>query len=203
MKIFIYTFIFLVIATVCVVGFRGQRSTKPPVEVFNDMDRQYKVKAQQGSTFFSDGSGTRHPVAGTVPRGGYSEDEYLSTGKMKTTYGDGIPVKIDLAAMKRGQERFGIYCAVCHGATGAGNGVVTEYGFAGVANLQSDRILKMSDGELFDIITHGKGQMGAYGGNISVQDRWLIVAYLRALQRSQHGTAADIPEDEGDVNPYE
>jgi mono/diheme cytochrome c family protein len=97
--------------------------------------------------------------------------------------------------MERGQQRFSITCAMCHGATAAGNGITKQYGLATVVTLQDERIRKMSDGEIFNTITNGKNTMMAYGPNIIVPDRWAIIAYLRALQRSQNATAADVPED--------
>jgi mono/diheme cytochrome c family protein len=97
--------------------------------------------------------------------------------------------------MERGQQRFNITCSMCHGATAAGNGITKQYGLATVVTLQDERIRKMSDGEIFNTITNGKNTMMAYGPNVIVPDRWAIIAYLRALQRSQNATVADVPED--------
>jgi mono/diheme cytochrome c family protein len=98
--------------------------------------------------------------------------------------------------MERGRQRFNITCAMCHGAAAEGNGIVKQYGLASVVTLQDDRIRKMSDGEIFNTITHGKNTMMAYGPNLIVADRWAIIAYLRALQRSQRAGIADVPEDQ-------
>ena len=115
---------------------------------------------------------------------------------MGDVYGDGFPVEVTEALLDRGEERFNINCSVCHGKTGAGNGVVQNIGtWATVANLQDDRIRQMPDGQLFSTITNGKNTMGAYGPNIAVEDRWAIVAYLRALQRSQHSALSDLPPE--------
>ena len=84
---------------------------------------------------------------------------------------------------------------MCHGAAAVGNGITKQYGLATVVSLQDDRIRKMSDGEIFNTITNGKNTMMPYGPNIVVADRWAIIAYLRSLQRSQHATLADVPED--------
>jgi len=105
-----------------------------------------------------------------------------------------LPVTREL--MERGQQRFNITCAMCHGAAAMGNGIVKQHGLATVVSLQDDRLRKMSDGEIFNTITNGKNTMMAYGPNIVVADRWAIIAYLRALQRSQHATIADVPEDQ-------
>jgi mono/diheme cytochrome c family protein len=217
---FLVIFVLCGIATLAVFGFRGQKSTAPPTEVFPDMVRQPKVRAQAPLGLFADGRGPRLPVAGTVPIGyempkpGSTESpateigswshphadfgagtDYYSTGKMGDHWGTGIPVPVTPELMERGRQRFNITCAMCHGATAAGNGITKQYGLATVVTLQDERIRKMSDGEIFNTITNGKNTMMAYGPNIIVPDRWAIIAYLRALQRSQNATAADVPED--------
>ena len=217
---FLVIFILCGIAIVAVFGFRGQRSTQPPSEIFPDMVRQPKVRAQAPLDLFADGRGPRLPVVGTVPigyempkpgkaespsaeigpwshpRAGFSEGtDYYNTGKMGDHWGTGIPAPVTPELMERGQQRFNITCAMCHGATAAGNGITKQYGLATVVSLQDERIRKMSDGEIFNTITNGKNTMMAYGPNIIVPDRWAIIAYLRALQRSQNASATDVPED--------
>ena len=122
--------------------------------------------------------------------------DYYNTGKMGTNWGTGIPIPVTAELMQRGQQRFTITCSVCHGLTAAGNGVAKQYGLATVATLQDERIRKMADGEIFNTITNGKNTMMSYGGNVPVADRWAIIAYLRALQRSQNATIDDVPEDQ-------
>jgi mono/diheme cytochrome c family protein len=209
------------IALVAILGFRGEKSTGSPIEVFPDMVRQMKVRAQAPSGFFADGRGPRLPIAGTVPIGydmpkpetiatpaaaaaapttrahtAFSAGtDYYDTGKMADHWGTGIPVEVTPQLMQRGRERFNITCAMCHGATAAGNGVTKQYGLATVVTLQDDRIRKMADGEIFNTITNGKNTMMAYGPNVTVADRWAIIAYLRALERSQNATVADVPEE--------
>jgi len=220
---FFVIFVLGAIALVAVFGFRGQKSTQPPTEVFPDMVRQPKVRAQAPLDFYADGRGPRLPVAGTVPVGyempklksgdtlpGMTGDgpeeahtriafsagtDYFNTGKMADQWGTGIPMPVTRDLMERGQQRFNITCAMCHGAAAAGNGITKQYGLATVVSLQDDRIRKMSDGEIFNTITNGKNTMMPYGPNIVVADRWAIIAYLRALQRSQHATVSDVPED--------
>jgi mono/diheme cytochrome c family protein len=97
--------------------------------------------------------------------------------------------------MRHGRDRFNITCAMCHGATAAGNGIAKQHGLATVVTLQDDRIRGMADGEIFNTITNGKNTMMAYGSIITVADRWAIIAYLRALQHSQHAMVADVPEN--------
>lgn len=221
LRYFFLGFAFLVLVILAMAGFRGQKSGRPPIEIFPDMDRQPKVKAQTTSSFYADGRAARPPVAGTVPMGYamplhkpvdgsegkgdspydrilFSEGtDYLATGKMGENWGTGLPFYASPGVMARGQQRFGIYCAVCHGATGAGNGVAQKFGLSTVQSLTQERIRVMSDGEIFDTITHGKNTMMGYGDRIQVLDRWAIIAYLRALQKSQGGaTLADVPPEE-------
>lgn len=217
---FLVIFLLCAIAIVAVFGFRGQKGTEPPTELFPDMVRQMKVRAQAPLDFFADGRGPRLPVTGTVPIGyqipkpgmtdtsttevgpwthpdaGFSEGtDYYDTGKMGDHWGTGIPLEVTRELMERGQQRFNITCAMCHGPTAEGNGITKQYGLATVVSLQDERIRKMSDGEIFNTITNGKNTMMAYGPNIIVPDRWAIIAYLRALQRSQHAATADVPQD--------
>jgi cytochrome c5 len=121
--------------------------------------------------------------------------DYYNTGKMGDNWGTGIPLEVTRELMERGQQRFNITCVMCHGAAAAGNGITKQYGLATVVSLQDERIRKMSDGEIFNTVTNGKNTMMAYGPNIIVPDRWAIIAYLRALQRSQNGVIADVPPE--------
>src|SRR5881394_4670 len=223
---FFLIFLLAGIALVAVFGFRGQKSTRTPWEIFPDMVRQQKVRAQAPLDFFADGRGPRVPIASTVPIGyempkpqmtappgitpsgappgeefsrtriGFSVGtDYYNTGKMGANWGAGIPVPVNAELMQRGQQRFNITCSVCHGLTAAGNGIAKQYGLNTVATLQDERIRKMADGEIFNTITNGKNTMMAYGPNVMVNDRWAIIAYLRALQRSQNATEADVPSE--------
>jgi Cytochrome C oxidase, cbb3-type, subunit III len=219
LRYFFLIFGFLVVMMIAIVGWRGQKTSRPPIEIFPDMDRQPKVKAQVPSEFYADGRAARLPVPGTVPLGyemptGNAASEardkspydriefstgtdYENTGQIGDHWGTGFPSEMTMMVMERGQERFRIFCAVCHGATGAGNGMAQKFGVNTVQSLLQDRIRIMADGEIFNTITHGKNTMLGYGDRIPVPDRWAIIAYLRALQRSQGGaTLADVPEAE-------
>jgi mono/diheme cytochrome c family protein len=201
-------------------SFLPHKAKRPPIEIFPDMVRQPKVKAQSPSDFFADGRGSRAPVAGTVPLG-YNEPAkssgasngavmsgpygvvifsgqqgYADTGKSGTSWGNGLPYTATMATLERGRERYQIQCAVCHGATGAGNGIATKYGLVGVANLHQQRLRDMTDGEIYNTIVNGKNTMLGYGSVIQVPDRLAIVAYVRALQRSQNATINDVPASE-------
>ena len=200
-------------------GFLGisSKSPVPPIEIFPDMDHQPKYMPQHESGFFADGNSARKPVTGTIPMGynvpgaylqasarngsfvsaGFTnQPDYFNTGAMGDSFGDGIPVEITEEFVKRGQERYNINCIVCHGRVGTGNGIVASYGMAAIANLQLDLYKTMPDGQIFYTITNGKNTMGAYGPNIAVEDRWAIVAYIRALQRSQGGKLADLSAEQ-------
>jgi len=204
MRYFLLGLLLIVIAAVSMLGLRGQHFSKAQIQIIQDMDNQPKLKPQSVSTFYADGRAARTPVPGTVSQDAFSEDEYASTGKMGDWWGDGIPIRIDREKMERGRERFNINCAVCHGPTGSGNGITTEYGLVGVANFNTDRIRQMSDGQIFYTITNGKGLMKGYGAQIAPEDRWAVVAYLRALQRAENASLSDVPADkQGDLNPYE
>jgi len=199
---FLLSLALIVIIVVSLAGFRGSHSSRPPMELFPDMNYQDKVKDQVPSSFFNDGMASRTPVDGTVAMEMPAQDDYWSTGKWDSTHwGDGIPVHasrdgarpllIDAANMARGRERYTISCAVCHGATGAGNGITSKYGLNGAANYHTDRLRAMTDGEIFNTIGNGKGQMLGYAYNIAIDDRWRIIMYIRALQRSQNASFAD------------
>jgi mono/diheme cytochrome c family protein len=221
LRAFFLIFVLFTIAWLAVFGFRGQKSSKPEIEIFPDMVRQPKVRAQSELNFFADQRGGRQPVEGTVPIGyemplpkgegrgvdeagemamrphlGFSEGtDYYNTGKMGANWGTGIPMQVTPQLMQRGQQRFNINCMPCHGELAEGDGIVKQYGLATVVSLQDDRIRKMADGEILNTITHGKNTMMAYGPRVTVPDRWAIICYLRALQRSQHASAADVPPE--------
>ena len=223
LRAFFVALAFAVVAVVAIAGFRGRVFTRPPIEIFSDMVRQPKVKAQEPSQFFSDGRAARLPVAGTVPLGyampGHKFAEgspgpytgirfssgagYFDTGKMGAEWGTGLPVETSLALLGRGRERFGIFCASCHGTTGNGDGMAQKFGLVTVVTLNQDRLRAMADGEIFNTITNGKNTMPGYGDRIPVGDRWAIIGYLRALQLSQGGATIDDvpPAERGNLGP--
>jgi mono/diheme cytochrome c family protein len=211
MRYFFLAYALIALLVVGIFGLRGQKFTKPPVRIFPDMDEQDKVKAQKPDPFFADGHGARLPVTRTQPRGfnpegdkvigGIPEYEfggqtgYYYTGHVGDYYGNGMPEELILTTesagelILRGKERFGIYCAVCHGASGDGNGITANYGVP-VANNPNAKLNAISpevypDGRLFEVITNGKGLMSGYGYNIPVRDRWAIVAYIHTLQAAK------------------
>lgn len=200
MRYFFLAFTLIVVLVISFFGFRGQMFSGTPLRMFPDMDDQDKVKTQRGSDFFADGIGARKPVAGTVPRG-FEPDgsgpsfgnstSYLDTGILGESYGDGMPKELGLnddntaAFLRHGEERYMISCMPCHGESGNGKGTAAVVGKFSVANLDSFPRNEYPDGQLFETITKGKGLMSGYGYNIPVNDRWAIIAYVRALQAAR------------------
>ena len=158
-----------------------------------DMHDAPRYEAFEASATFADNRASRTPPAGTVPRGWLREDEALYTGKAAGQLLDQFPFAIAPADLARGQERFNIYCTPCHGKLGDGNGMVVQRGLRQAASFHQDRLRQEKVGYFFDVITNGFGAMPDYRAQIDVRDRWRIVAYVRALQLSTAGTAADIP----------
>jgi mono/diheme cytochrome c family protein len=196
MRNFFIIFFVVIIVFVCIAGVRGpefHKFTSPPVEIFADMRHQPRFRPQDETTLFADGRSDRQSVPGTIPQDVPDQASYFATGKMGDHWGTGIPIPVTSALLERGQQRFNINCAICHGATAGGNGVTTKYGLVGVANLQLPQFQAYPDGQIFYTITHGKGQMGSYG-QIKPEDRWAIVAYVRALQRARNGKLDELPE---------
>ena len=173
----------------------GVTTTNPPVEVFSDMRRQPKYKALGASPFFSDGRASRPPVPGTVAVGRLSGDEAFETGIAGKMYVGRNPLPIDAALLSRGRERFDIYCAACHDCAGDGKGIVPVRTAWLAVNLHDERILQMTDGELFNVATYGRRTMPGYRFQTSAADRWAIVAYVRALQRAGQGVIEDVPSE--------
>lgn len=187
----------LLVVTAMSAGCRGQISDKPPVHIVPDMDWQNRYDPLEASPFFEDGRAARPPVEGTVAQGlRHLDDPLAFDAYYKGKKGDGwvavSPVTPSHEDFERGQERYDIYCAVCHDRAGAGNGIVVKRGFPRPINL-ADRVGDMSDGEIFNVITEGVRNMPSYAHQVSVEDRWRIVAWLRVLEKSQRATTADVP----------
>ena len=192
-------------AVVGIAGFRGGPARKPPIEIFPDMNRQLKLRPQEANTFFANGVSSQLPPSGTIARSEpvqtaagpvYAfEDSPVNTGRVTgtTNFVEMNPLPVTGELLQRGRERFDIYCAPCHGRLGDGNGITKKLGLMpAVANLHDQRIVVMTDGEIFNTITRGKSTMAAYGPLMPAQDRWAAIAYLRALQLSWLGLTNDL-----------
>ena len=158
-----------------------------------DMHDQPRFKPLARSDFYADLRSARPPVEGTVARGQLHEDTYFYTGKMGGSPGDYLPFAATDAVLARGRERFNIFCAPCHSRLGDGNGVIVQRGFRRPPSYHTERLRKAPLGYFFDVMTNGFGAMPEYASQIPAQDRWNIVAYIRALQLSQNAQAADVP----------
>lgn len=162
-----------------------------------DMHDQPRYKPLAASTFFHGGSSARPIPGDTVARGHLDEDVEFATGK--TADGklvDVLPVPFGPELLKRGQERFNIYCTPCHDRLGTGRGMVVRRGFKAPPSYHIDRLRQAPVGYFFDVMTNGFGAMPDYRGQIEPADRWAIIAYIRALQRSQQATLADVPPEQ-------
>jgi mono/diheme cytochrome c family protein len=160
-----------------------------------DMHDAPRYEAFEASTSFADGRASRSAPANTVARGWVRDDEALYTGKLNGQPVDAIPFAMTHADVSRGQERFTIYCTPCHGQLGDGNGMVVQRGLRQAANFHQDRLRQERIGYFFDVITNGFGAMQGYAEQVPVRDRWLIAAYVRALQYSQNASINDVPQD--------
>jgi mono/diheme cytochrome c family protein len=208
MRYFLATLAVIIVGVVGVLGFRGSHFRKPPLYIIPDMEFQAKLRPQKPNGFFGNGISSQMPVAGTIPRlppiqtaKGLVypyEDSPVNTGHLPgtTNFVEVNPLQINAELLKRGQQRFTINCSPCHGQLADGNGITKKIGaMAIVGNLHDRRIVEMTDGELFYVITNGRNNMGSYGPTVTTEDRWAIVAYLRALQLSQLGTLDDVPQE--------
>ena len=160
-----------------------------------DMHDQPKYIPLRESAFFGDDRSARPIVEGTVARGHLHEDTLFYTGKVAGKDAEAFPIPITAPVLARGRERFDIYCAPCHGRTGGGDGMVVRRGFRRPPTFHQDRLRDAPVGHFFDVITNGFGAMPDYAEQVRSEDRWAIIAYVRALQLSEHATTADVPPD--------
>ncbi len=198
---------------------RVVQSDKPRWHTFIDMDYQPKAKPQTVSTLFADGRADRLPVAGTVARGQLRDDERLyrgidpdaeppqpepgaAAGEPAVAWVQDFPLPVTAEMMKRGRQRYNVYCAPCHGLAGEGDGLVARRAaelqqgtWVPPTSLHSEAVRPQPVGQLFNTISNGVRKMPAYGSQISVPDRWAIVLYVRALQRTQNAKPADVPPE--------
>ncbi|UCG34418.1 MAG: cytochrome c [Phycisphaerales bacterium] len=182
---------------------RAVKANKPRIHLIPDMDNQPKFKTQTTNAFFADDRAMRLPVADTVARGELRDDPHFYYGKEPDgRWAESFPVPVTAELMNRGRQRFSIYCATCHGLGGYGDGPISrraeelqEGTWVPPVSFHEDTTRGRPHGEIFDYITNGVRTMPAYGPQIPVEDRWAIVAYLRALQRSQNAGIEDVPEE--------
>ncbi len=218
MRYFLMFWALALVTTFFVLGWRGRKFDQPPLYLFPDMDVQAKYHPQMDNRFFADQRNDRLPVAGSVARGYafeastvFSDDYRYDVAQNPALYsgknseGDwyqGFPIPVTRELLELGREKYAIYCTVCHGATGGGNGVLasdgTDYSldrgyFGNVANLNTKLYIDYPEGQLYDRIANGWNTMYPYRDKLNPTERWAVVAYVRALQLAANGTVADIP----------
>jgi mono/diheme cytochrome c family protein len=184
------------VAVVLFAGCRGQASEHPPIHLNPDMDFQEKFGSQQANPFFADGRASREPVPGTVARGLLRDDTGFHFGRNADgSYVQEMPIATTREVLLRGQSRYNIFCAPCHGQAGDGMGIIMtgNYGYVPAPTFHDDRLRAETDGYFYDVTANGIRNMPGYAQQIAVADRWAIVAYIRALQRSQHALEDDVP----------
>ncbi len=181
---------------------RGRQTTR--IQVVYDMDQQFSIKNQQENPFFGDGMGMRHQPEGTIARGQLQENEAFFMGRAEgdTAWVAVMPMPVTREHVNRGQDRFNIYCARCHGIGGNGNGPVHvraaalgEGTWAAPTDLASQLVVDQPVGQIYNTIKNGIRNMPAYGPQISPEDRWAIVSYVRAIQASRGTNYDDLSED--------
>ena len=161
-----------------------------------DMQDQPKFIPLRPSGFFADGRSERPLIEGTVPRGHLNDDTAFYTGKGPDGKPlDTFPFAVTTDVVERGQDRYNVYCAPCHDRTGSGNGMIVKRGYRKPPSYHIDRLRQVPNGYLYDVIARGFGAMPDYAAQIPPRDRWAIVAYIRALQLSQHAALSDAPAE--------
>ncbi|MCC6746184.1 MAG: cytochrome c [Deltaproteobacteria bacterium] len=189
----------LTAASLLGLGCRGDLSAEPPVHLNPNMDNQSRFDPQEPNPFFEDQRAMRPPVPGTVAIGELRENDHLHEGKVAGQFAPVLPMRLTRALLERGQDRFNIYCAPCHGMAGDGNGMVairgTKVGMVKVPTFHDARLRAFPVGQLYDVATNGVRTMPAYRAQIPTQERWAIAAYVRALQSSHHAPLADVPAE--------
>jgi cytochrome c553 len=162
----------------------------------DDMQNQPRLKPYGPSDFFPNDQASRSPPDGTVPRGTLETDDFMYRGVINGKFANSLPMPLTHERLARGQLQYNIYCAVCHDPLGTGDGIVVLRGFKRPDSIHIDRLRDAPDGYLFDVITRGYGVMYDFAGRLSAQDRWDVVAYMRALQLSQRVNATELNSEE-------
>jgi mono/diheme cytochrome c family protein len=157
------------------------------------MADQPSFRPLQGTEFFDDGMASRPVPPGTVARDSAPAGDYAATGKIQGKPGDALPFRVTVEVLRRGQERYNIYCSPCHDRTGSGQGMIVQRGFMRARSFHEQRLRDAPAGHYFEVITRGFGRMPSYANQVTPEDRWAIVAYIRALQLSRHAVVDSLP----------
>jgi len=184
------------LVVVLVIGCQGRPSTSPPIHLNPNMDDQEKFEPYEANPIFSDSAAMRTPPEGTVARGTLVSDSARQLGLLgESLFVAHVPMDITMPLLERGQERFNIFCSPCHGRLGDGRGIIVQRGYVPPPSFHDERLRNVADGYIFNVITNGIRNMKSYRHQVPVDDRWAIVAYVRALQRSQNATIDDVPQE--------
>jgi cytochrome c5 len=156
------------------------------------MHNQPKFYPQRGSDFYADGRSVRPQVSATIARSQLHQDSYLNTGFLNGKEGDSMPFPVNETVLARGQQSYNVYCTPCHSRVGNGAGMIVQRGYAAAGNFHTARLMTAPLGHFYNVIANGYGAMPDYAAQLSPEDRWAVVAYIKALQLSQHAAQADI-----------
>ena len=160
-----------------------------------DMHNQPKFYPQRGTTFYADGRSVRPQVENTVARG-QIQNSYFETGLINGEEGNVMPFAVNMDVLARGQEKYNVFCTPCHSRVGNGAGMIVQRGYAKAGNFHTARLEAAPLGHFFNVITNGYGAMPDYSSQITTEDRWAIVSYVKALQLSQNAQSSDVPAGE-------
>jgi mono/diheme cytochrome c family protein len=161
-----------------------------------DMHDQPRFESNEASQLFPDGRADRPRVPGTIAREDEIDDDFLISGRIGGELADAFPFPVTAATLERGRSLFDVHCAPCHARDGSGNGLIVQRGFPRPPSFHAERLRAAPAGHFFETMTRGVGRMFDVADRVAVRDRWAIAAYLRALQRSQSATLADVPPEE-------
>jgi len=182
----IFRTLMLSITTIMIICCRGDHSRKPPIHLNPNMDSQDKFKTQSVNPFFADSSSMLLPVEGTIAQSEFFGDYEYITGKDKNSNFINNPELLTAELINRGEERYTIYCAICHGKSGNGEGNITKYKYPiPPTSYHQDWLIDKKDGYYFDVITNGIRTMPSHKHQIPVNERWAIISYVRKLQESE------------------
>ncbi|MEL7832402.1 c-type cytochrome [Fodinibius sp. N2] len=202
MKVSKYLLLAVIVLPLALAGCRGEKFDSQPVHPNMNMDQQERFEPQEKNEFFADNRAMRKPVDGTIARGDLKEDKAYYQGiNEDSSFVEEIPVDLTKSFIYRGKDQYEIYCTPCHGNTGDGNGIVmaNNYGYVPAPSFHIERLQNQSDGYIYSAIANGIRNMPSYATQISVKDRWAIVAYVRALQKSQNVSEDEIQQYDVDL----
>lgn len=206
MKVTKYLLFAALFLPLLLAGCRGEKFKTQPIHPNLNMDQQKRFEPQEKNEFFSDNRAMRQPVEGTIARGKLKQDKAYYQGiNEDSSFVSEIPVDVTKSFIYRGKDRYEVFCTPCHGLAGDGNGIImaNNYGYVPAPSFHVDRLQNQKVGYFYSAIANGIRTMPSYASQIPVRDRWAIVAYVRALQRSQEVTEEEIKKYDVDIAALE